>query len=134
MSVHAAKAFWTLRALHHNSRICLPLAAEVCYKVYMKNTASYAIIGNKSYGLYAGYVDTFDAEKGIVEATGLRHIARWYGKEGGITSLAAFGLCGKQKKESKIGAAVERATLTGVVNVFYCSDEARLSIEEMGVK
>lgn len=89
----------------------------------------YAIIANQSYGLYAGLVESFDTVNKVVIATEVRHIPRWYGKTGGITSLAAFGLCGAQAGESRIGAPVARATLTGIVNVFECTAEARASIE-----
>ena len=94
-----------------------------------KKTERYAIIANSNYGLYAGIVVKHDAINGIVEARECRHVARWYGRTGGITSLAAHGLCGPQAEESRIGAAVKSATLTGIVNVFDCSAEARASIE-----
>lgn len=96
-----------------------------------KKKERYAILGNKSYGLYAGIVGkiTKDAEGLMtVEVAECRHIARWYGKTGGITSLAAFGLCGPRAGESRIGAPVQ-ATLSGVVNIFDCTPEARKSIE-----
>lgn len=93
-----------------------------------KKSERYAIIANKSYGLYAGIVESFDAVNGIAEVRECRHVARWFGKTGGITSLAAHGLCGPKASESRIGAPT-RATLTGVVNVFDCSTEARASIE-----
>ncbi len=93
----------------------------------------YAIIANKSYGLYAGVVDSFDVKTGVAQVSECRHIAQWYGRVGGITSLAAFGLCGEKASSSRIGAAVN-ATLTGVVNVFDCSAESRASIEAAGQK
>ena len=98
-------------------------------KKTIKKTERYAIIANSSYGLYAGIVVSHDLKTGIVEARECRHVARWYGRTGGITSLAAHGLCGPQAGESRIGAAVKRATLTGVVNIFDCSIDARASIE-----
>ena len=89
----------------------------------------YAILANKSYGLYAGIIDSFDPVTGVAEVRECRHVCRWYGKTGGITSLAAHGLCGRQSSDSRIGAPVTRATLAGIVNVFDCSPEARTSIE-----
>ncbi len=62
-------------------------------------------------------------------ATEVRHIPRWYGKTGGITSLAVHGLCGPEADKSRIGAPAARATLSGIVNVFECTAEARASIE-----
>lgn len=93
-----------------------------------KKKPRYAIIANKSYGLYAGVVLSFDAKTGVAEVDGCRHVARWYGKTGGVTSLAAHGLCGPNAGDSRIGAPV-RATLTGVVNIFDCTDAARASLE-----
>lgn len=95
----------------------------------MKQQERYAIIANRSYGLYAGIVKSFDPKTGVVEAEQVRHVARWFGKTGGITSLAVHGLCGPRAAESRIGAPAERATLTGIVNVFDCSAEARASFE-----
>jgi len=88
----------------------------------------YAIIANKSYGLYVGIVESFDPVNGIAEVRDCRHVARWYGKTGGITSLAAHGLCGPRASESRIGAPA-KATLTGIVNIFDCSDVARATFE-----
>lgn len=91
----------------------------------------YAIIANRSYGLYAGVVESTKAQPDgtlLVEVRDCRHIARWFGKTGGITSLAVHGLCGAKASESRIGAP-SRATLTGIVNIFDCSPEARASIE-----
>jgi hypothetical protein len=94
-----------------------------------KKTGQYAIIANQSYGLYVGIVDAFDTKEKTVKARGVRHVARWYGKTGGITSLAVHGLCGPDADKSKIGAPVATATLTGIVNVFECTAEARATFE-----
>src|SRR5678810_1253178 len=88
----------------------------------------FAILANKSYGLYVGIVESYDPVTGVAEVVGCRHVARWFGKTGGITSLAAHGLCGPRASESRIGAPT-RATLTGIVNVFDCSPEARATFE-----
>ena len=89
---------------------------------------TYAIIANKSYGLYCGIVESFDAVNGVAEVRECRHVAQWYGRTGGVTSLAAHGLCGPRAGESRIGAPC-RATLTGIVNVFECSADARKTLE-----
>jgi hypothetical protein len=94
-----------------------------------QKSAPYAILANKSYGLYAGVVEQFDPATGVAEVAQCRHVARWYGKTGGITSLAAHGLCGSEAKNSRIGAPSAHATLTGIVNVFQCSAEARATLE-----
>jgi len=93
----------------------------------------YAVLCNKSYGIYVGIVVSFDAEKGIAEVHECRHVAQWFGRTGGITSLAAYGLCGPRAAESRIGAPVT-ATLTGIVNVFDCSNDARVSFESASQK
>jgi hypothetical protein len=97
-----------------------------------KKVEQYAILANKSYGLYAGIVESIDKNDSdstlTVKVKDCRHVARWYGKTGGITSLAAYGLCGQNAAQSRIGAPVS-ATLTGIVNIFNCTPEARKSIE-----
>ena len=100
-------------------------------KTKKQGTERYAIIANKSYGLYDGIVEKVETQPdGTLHVTvrECRHVAQWYGKTGGITSLAAHGLCGPSAGESRIGAPV-RALLTGVVNIFDASQEARTSIE-----
>ena len=97
-------------------------------KVSGKKQEKYVILANKSYGLYVGIIESFDAVNGIAQVRECRHVARWFGKTGGITSLAAHGLCGPKASESRIGAPVH-ATLTGIVNLFECSKEARATFE-----
>jgi hypothetical protein len=90
------------------------------------NTGRWVLVGNKSYGLYIGQTNATDAEiikSESVRLVNCRHVARWYGKTGGITSLAAHGPCGASKGDSRVGAPCN-ALLTGVVNVFDLSDEA----------
>ena len=94
-----------------------------------KRAERYAIIANEKYGLYVGIVDSFDTKARVVEAREVRHVARWYGKTGGITSLAVYGLCGPQAGDSRIGAPATRMTLTGIVNVIDCTPEARATFE-----
>lgn len=99
-------------------------------------TERYAILGNKSYGLYAGVVDKITPQEDgtlLVEVSECRHISVWYGKTGGITSLAVYGICGPRAKESRIGAPTT-ATLSGIVNIFDCTPEARASIEAVEQK
>jgi hypothetical protein len=91
------------------------------------------LVANKSYGLYIG--ETIATNEEIQETRGedgtmslavtdVRHVARWFGKTGGITSLAMFGPCGSRAKESRVGAASPSALLGGIVNVFDLSKEA----------
>ncbi len=84
-----------------------------------KKPVKYYVIANSSYGLYYGEVLKHDQKEKTVTVKNCRHIARWYGGTGGITSLAAWG----PKGESRIGAPCS-ATLTSVVNMFECTPEA----------
>lgn len=93
----------------------------------------YAIIANGSYGLYVGIVVSHDVKTATCIVKECRHVRYWYGKTGGITSLAAYGLCGPRASESRIGAPCD-ATLTNVVNVFDCTEEARATFEATTVK
>lgn len=97
-----------------------------------KNQERYAIIANKSYGLYVGVVESIEQlGDGLmrVEARDVRHVAQWYGKTGGITSLAVHGLCGPNATKSRIGSPAPKATLSGIVNVIDCTAEARATFE-----
>ena len=87
------------------------------------------ILGNEKYGLYYGKIKSFDPVTRVAEVEECRHVCRWYGKTGGITSLAAFGICGPQAKDSRIAAPCKTATLTGIVNIFECSSEAQQAID-----
>lgn len=92
-----------------------------------KNTKMrWVLCGNSSYGLYIGETDATDeqiVETKSVRLTNCRHVCRWYGRTGGITSLAAYGPCGPQVSESRIGAPCN-ALVTGIVNVLDLSAEA----------
>lgn len=84
-----------------------------------------SILCNKSYGIYYGDVVSFDAKEGIAKVRNCRHVCQWFGRTGGITSLAAHGLCGPRASDSRVGAPVSGVSdLTGIVNVFPCSQEA----------
>lgn len=103
-------------------------------KKQKKTEAKYCVITNKGYGIYVGLVDkvTPDAngETKTVEAREVRHVPRWHGKTGGITSLAAYGLCGPNAAQSRVGApAPGTSILSGIVNIFECSPEARATFE-----
>jgi hypothetical protein len=103
-------------------------------KVAPKRTAKkkplLAILANKSYGLYFGEVLSFDAANGVAAVKDCCHVCRWFGRTGGITSLAAYGICGPRMGESRIGApTTQPSTLTGIVNIFPCSEEAVRSFD-----
>lgn len=96
----------------------------------------HVIVGNERYGLYYGETSATDREIVATKSVRLencRHICHWRGKTGGITSLAAHGPCGPQAQESRIGAPAPSSLLTGIVNVFDCSDEAVKAFERIEV-
>jgi len=85
------------------------------------------LVGNQSYGLYIGETSATDAsiiKDKAVRLKNCRHVCRWFGKTGGITSLAAFGPCGPKMMESRAGAPCSSSLVTGVVNVLDLSKEA----------
>ena len=97
-------------------------------------TQYFAIIGNGNWGLYYGETDGKNTD-GQPWKTGdtlrvlhCRHVCRWNGKKGGITSLAAFGICGPNASASRIGAPTEFSEIGDVRAVHRCSDEALRSI------
>lgn len=92
-----------------------------------QNKKRFVIVGNEKYGLYFGETSETDANVArtrSIRLDGCRHICRWYGKTGGVTSLAAYGPCGSKVDDSRIGAPAPSQLLTGVVNVIDCSPEA----------
>lgn len=91
------------------------------------------LLCNDKYGIYYGVITDYDPITRVAKVEGCRHVCRWYGREGGITSLAAHGICGPNADESRVGAACD-ATLTGIVNIFECSETAAASIEAAGKK
>lgn len=88
----------------------------------------YSILGSRSYALYFGIVTSYDPATQTAVVRECRHICEWRGKLGGITSLAADGICGERASESRIGIAAPSATLTEIINVFQCTDVAAQSI------
>lgn len=85
------------------------------------------LVANEGYGLYIGETDAPDEEilrEKAVRLRNCRHVARWFGRTGGITSLAQHGPCGRRVSESLIGAPCPSALLTKVMNVFDLSPEA----------
>jgi len=96
----------------------------------MATTRRYCVIGNEGYGLYCGYVSaTYEeiAKAGAVSVEECRHIRYWYGGTGGITSLAAWGPCGKRAVESRIGAPCPSSLIMQVRAVHECTPEAMSS-------
>lgn len=111
------------------------MATKKTAKPVKKTTAKKraVLVGNSSYGLYIGLTSETDvniAKRGFVVLDECRHVARWHGKTGGITSLAAHGPCGPQVKESRVGAPC-KALLTHIVNVFYLTPEAIAAFVEI---
>lgn len=73
----------------------------------------YKLFCNERYGIYAGLEESYDPVTRVAVVRDCRHVARWYGKTGGITSLAAHGLCGPNAGDSRIGAPTTDASGAG---------------------
>jgi hypothetical protein len=98
---------------------------EVIRKANAKK--KWVIVGNGDWGLYFGYIKCTDAEalkKRSVRLYECRQIAEWHGKNGGITSLAAFGPCGPDVSSNLIGAPCPSSLILDVRGIHYCTDEA----------
>lgn len=89
-----------------------------------KTSGRYAVVGLGGYGLYYGRVTKYNAKEKTATVADCRHVHRWFGGAGGISSLAAWGPCGPRVAESRIGAPCPASDLTSVAAVHYCSDEA----------
>lgn len=88
---------------------------------------NWVIVGNGEWGLYYGHIKCSDAQALKARAVRLyecRHVAEWYGKTGGISSLAAFGPCGPSKESSLIGAPCPSSLILDVRAIHACTDEA----------
>lgn len=84
-----------------------------------------AILCNERYGIYYGEVVSYDPVTRVAKVRNCRHVCRWFGRTGGITSLPAHGLCGPRAGESRVGAPVPGVSVqSGIVNVFPCTPEA----------
>ncbi|MFH1186160.1 MAG: hypothetical protein V1755_14145 [Chloroflexota bacterium] len=86
----------------------------------------WVIVGNGPWGLWFGRVIASDEEIVATKSARLydaRNIRYWYGRNGGITSLAAHGLCGPKAAQSKIGAPIKSTLLLDVKAVHDCSAE-----------
>lgn len=100
-----------------------------------KKKAIKAIFGSEKYSLYFGELVSFDPVTRVAVVRECRHVCHWEGATGGITSLAAHGICGPNASKSRIGApAPGESILTGIVNVFPCSGPSAESIEAAGAK
>ena len=90
------------------------------------NGGRWVIVGNGPWGLWFGRISATDAEIAASHSVRLfeaRNIHYWYGAAGGITSLAAYGLCGPRASESRIGARISSTLLLDVKAIHECSPE-----------
>ena len=85
------------------------------------------IVGNGPWGLWFGRVCASDEEVIATRAVRLfeaRNIRYWYGRSGGITSLAAFGPCGPRVEQTRIGAPIPSTLLLDVKAIHDCAELA----------
>jgi len=93
----------------------------------MRKGIRWAIVGNGPWGIWFGEVRATDAQIARTHSIRLyraRNIRYWYGRTGGITSLARFGLCGPRAAESRVGAEIASTLLLDVKAVHECHPEA----------
>jgi hypothetical protein len=93
----------------------------------MAKTGRWVIVGNGDWGLWYGRIKATDAEIARTKSVRVydaRSIRYWYGRKGGITSLAAYGLCGPRVAESRIGAPIASTLVLDVRAIHDCSPEA----------
>ena len=97
-------------------------------KIRKENAAKiWVLVGKGSWGLWFGWItpkDAADPSLTNVKLHEARNIRYWYGRSGGITSLAEFGPCGPRFRENRIGAAIPWSNLTEVKAIHACSAEA----------
>jgi hypothetical protein len=84
----------------------------------------YSIVTDTNYSIYFGVVTKVDRKHGVAYLDECRQVNEWYGANGGITSLGAFGLCGPRAEQSLIGAPVNGFELGQFAHAFKCTDEA----------
>ena len=97
----------------------------------MKKKNNVCILCNDKYGIFYGDVKKYNPVTRVAVVAQCRHVSWWYGRTGGITSLARYGLCGPNKANSRVGAPTDRpSVLTGIVNVFPASSEAQKTFDE----
>lgn len=100
-----------------------------------KSKSRWCVVGCEGYGLYYGEVRATDAEilkTSSVRIYNCRHVRYWYGKTGGITSLAAFGPCGPRVSENRIGAPCPSSLITRVCAVHECPPDAVTAFAAIG--
>lgn len=94
------------------------------------------IVGNGTggYGLWFGYITKHDADTPSLTSVKLfkaRSIRYWYGRSGGITSLATHGLCGPRAKESRVGNPAPFSNVVEVKAIHACTPEATATFESV---
>lgn len=84
----------------------------------------YAIIRTYSAGVFAGYVKERNGKEGII----LNSRMLWYWD--GACSLSQIAVDGVSKPENcKFTVTVKERELTGIIDVIYCTEKARLNIQ-----
>jgi len=92
-----------------------------------KSRGRWVIVGSGDWGLWYGRILATDAEVTKTKSVRLydaRSVRYWYGRKGGITSLAAYGLCGPRVSESRIGAPIKSTLVLDVRAIHDCSPGA----------
>jgi len=86
----------------------------------------YVLIRGKESGLFAGYLESRNGTEVVLRS------ARWIWYWEGAASAAQLAVGGTSKpKTCKFTVAIDKVEMLDVVQVFYCTEKAKLSIENV---
>lgn len=88
----------------------------------------YVIVRTFSAGVFAGYLEKREGKEGtILDARRL-----WYWS--GAASLSQLAMEGvKKPQECKFPCTVDKVELTEIIEVLYCTEQARINIQEVAI-
>ena len=94
----------------------------------VKSISDYVIVRTYSAGVFAGYLESRNGKEGV-----MRDARRlWYWE--GSASLSELAMKGVSKPDKcKFPCTVDRIELTEIIEVIYCTDAAKKSIESVKV-
>ena len=90
----------------------------------------YSIVRTENAGVFAGTIDSLSDDSRVAVLTDARRLWYW----AGAASLSQLAMTGTSKPTScKFPTAVDRVTLTQVIEILDVTDAARKSIESVPV-
>lgn len=88
----------------------------------------YVIVRTYSAGVFAGYLEKRDGKEAII--TNARRLWYWSGAAS-LSQLAMEGV--KNPSDCKFPCEVDKVEVTEVIEILYCTEEARLNIKDVPV-